>query len=592
MNKKRTILNLLATITISVFLSGVCVESKVSAATYSKSERIWGKDRYETAVKISQNGWKDGANCVILSSGEGYADALCAAPLAKIKDAPILLTKKDTLDSNTLEELKRLGVNRVYIVGGQGSVAKEVENKIKSETNSKVERIEGKDRYETSIKIAEKLGTVNKNNQPKELILASGENYADALSAAPVGAIREIPIILTKSNEFPSKTKEYIKKCNANKTYVIGGQASISDSIKNSLPRSKRIYGKDRFETNVAVAKAFPSDFEFRKPYVALGAGSTGNEFADALAVSALAAKNSAPVILTGKNLSDSTETLAKENFLPSSKITVLGGINNVPENIVQDIRAVAELMNEEEGLYDQNIEGNAAITAKDITVNYITINGNLYIEEKDAEIVKVKVNGTIFINPGENGECKLEDVEADKVVILSGTERGIFFKDVRANELELRNKNKTRVVLEELSKFNKTEVLTATILQNVVGSFGEVTIKDTLKDKDVELHGSFHEKIILEGSVNLNAFPANYIEKIEVKTEKGEDIMLDGDCKEVEVYSGVNIKVTKNTKGDIIAKSLEAENYATIDMPKNLDIKVKNFKLDNIKGQGKEQFI
>ncbi|WP_282804191.1 cell wall-binding repeat-containing protein [Clostridium tetani] len=592
MNKKRTFLNLLATITTSVFLSGVCVESKVSAATYSKSERIWGKDRYETAVKISQNGWKDGANCVILSSGEGYADALCAAPLAKIKDGPILLTKKDTLDSNTLEELKRLGVNRVYIVGGQGSVSKEVENKIKSETNSKVERIEGKDRYETSIKIAEKLGTVNKNNQPKELILASGENYADALSAAPVGAIREIPIILTKSSELPSETKEYIKKCNANKSYVIGGQASISDSIKKSLPRSKRIYGKDRFQTNVAVAKAFPSDFEFKKPYVALGAGSTGNEFADALAVSALAAKNSAPVILTGKNLSDSTETLAKENFLPSSKITVLGGINNVPEKIVQDIRAVAELMNEEEGLYDQNIEGSAVITAKDVTVNHITINGDLYIEEKDAEIVKVKVNGTIFINPGENGECKLEDVEADKVVILSGTERGIFFKDVRANELELRNKNKTRVVLEELSKFNKTEVLTATILQNVVGSFGEVTIKDTLKDKDVELHGSFHEKIVLEGSVNLNAFPANYIEKIEVKTEKGEDIMLDGDCREVEVYSGVNIKVTKNTKGDIIAKSLEAENCATIDMPKNLDIKVKNFKLDNITGEGKEQFM
>ncbi|CDI48563.1 cell wall-binding repeat-containing protein [Clostridium tetani] len=592
MNKKRTFLNLLATITTSVFLSGVCVESKVSAATYSKSERIWGKDRYETAVKISQNGWKDGANCVILSSGEGYADALCAAPLAKIKDGPILLTKKDTLDSNTLEELKRLGVNRVYIVGGQGSVSKEVENKIKSETNSKVERIEGKDRYETSIKIAEKLGTVNKNNQPKELILASGENYADALSAAPVGAIREIPIILTKSSELPSETKEYIKKCNANKSYVIGGQASISDSIKKSLPRSKRIYGKDRFQTNVAVAKAFPSDFEFKKPYVALGAGSTGNEFADALAVSALAAKNSAPVILTGKNLSDSTETLAKENFLPSSKITVLGGINNVPEKIVQDIRAVAELMNEEEGLYDQNIEGSAVITAKDVTVNHITINGDLYIEEKDAEIVKVKVNGTIFINPGENGECKLEDVEADKVVILSGTERGIFFKDVRANELELRNKNKTRVVLEELSKFNKTEVLTATILQNVVGSFGEVTIKDTLKDKDVELHGSFHEKIVLEGSVTLNAFPANYIEKIEVKTEKGEDIMLDGDCREVEVYSGVNIKVTKNTKGDIIAKSLEAENCATIDMPKNLDIKVKNFKLDNITGEGKEQFM
>ncbi|MBV1822226.1 cell wall-binding repeat-containing protein, partial [Bacteroidales bacterium MSK.15.36] len=127
---------------------------------------------------------------------------------------------------------------------------------------------EGKNRYETSIKIAEKLekskkntGTVNENKKSKELILASGENYADALSAAPIGAIREIPIVLTKSNELPKETKEYIEKVNANKTYIIGGQASISDSIENSILGSKRIYGKDRFETNVAVAKAFPSDF-------------------------------------------------------------------------------------------------------------------------------------------------------------------------------------------------------------------------------------------------------------------------------------------------------------------------------------------
>ena len=86
--------------------------------------------------------------------------------------------------------------------------------------------------------------------------------------------------------------------------------------------------------------------------------------------------------------------------------------------------------------------------------------------------------------------------MEAEKVVILSGTDRGIFFKDVRADELEVRNKKiKQRVVLEELTKFKKTEVVTTTILQNMVGSFGEVTIKDTIKDKDIELHGAFHEK-------------------------------------------------------------------------------------------------
>ena len=87
MIKKRIIFNVIATISTSIFLSNVFILSKVSAAAYSKSERIYGKNRYETAVKISQKGWERGANCVILASGEGYADALCAAPLAKINDA-------------------------------------------------------------------------------------------------------------------------------------------------------------------------------------------------------------------------------------------------------------------------------------------------------------------------------------------------------------------------------------------------------------------------------------------------------------------------------------------------------------------------
>ena len=53
---------------------------------------------------------------------------------------PILLVQKNKLDLNVLRELKRLGVKNVYIIGGQGSISKEVEDKIKSETNSKIEK--------------------------------------------------------------------------------------------------------------------------------------------------------------------------------------------------------------------------------------------------------------------------------------------------------------------------------------------------------------------------------------------------------------------------------------------------------------------
>ncbi|MDR3584158.1 MAG: cell wall-binding repeat-containing protein, partial [Desulfosporosinus sp.] len=47
------------------------------------SQRIAGYDRYETAIQISQAGWKDGSKFVVLATGVDYPDALCAVPLAK-----------------------------------------------------------------------------------------------------------------------------------------------------------------------------------------------------------------------------------------------------------------------------------------------------------------------------------------------------------------------------------------------------------------------------------------------------------------------------------------------------------------------------
>ncbi|WDC84176.1 cell wall-binding repeat-containing protein [Caloramator sp. mosi_1] len=71
----------------------------------------------------------------------------------------------------------------MFIIGSEGAVSKEVENKIRS-LNINVERIGGEDRYETAVKIAQKLGTT------KEVFVATGLNYPDALSVSSVAAIK------------------------------------------------------------------------------------------------------------------------------------------------------------------------------------------------------------------------------------------------------------------------------------------------------------------------------------------------------------------------------------------------------------------
>ncbi|MED9946814.1 MAG: cell wall-binding repeat-containing protein [Peptacetobacter hiranonis] len=66
----------------------------VMAAPTTSNEEIIGKNRTETAVKISQDGWKS-AETVILVNDSAIPDALTATPLAYAKNAPILLTGKD-----------------------------------------------------------------------------------------------------------------------------------------------------------------------------------------------------------------------------------------------------------------------------------------------------------------------------------------------------------------------------------------------------------------------------------------------------------------------------------------------------------------
>ena len=97
--------------------------NKVFAATI---QRLQGLDRYETSISISKSGWKTSDN-VVLASGLDFPDALSAAPLAKQLNAPILLIGT-TLDTAINNELNRLQVKNVFVVGGEGVVSKSIKD--------------------------------------------------------------------------------------------------------------------------------------------------------------------------------------------------------------------------------------------------------------------------------------------------------------------------------------------------------------------------------------------------------------------------------------------------------------------------------
>ncbi|NOH16227.1 cell wall-binding repeat-containing protein [Clostridium cochlearium] len=582
--KRNFIIALIASLLLTSFTS----LGKVQASNVSH-ERYWGKDRYETSIKISQKGWESGAKYVVLASGQGYADALSSAPFANFIDAPILLTKGDKLEEKTLQEIKRLDPSRVYIIGGEGSISEHVEDEIKSKITNDVERFKGGDRYETSMKIAQRLPNKEK------VILASGEGYADALSAAPIAAINSMPIVLIPRDRLPKLAEDYLKKDEVKLVYIIGGTASISDTIEKKLPSSIRIYGKDRFETNAEIIRKFPLDFDYKNAYITLGAGETGNEFADALTGSVLAAKDRAPVLLTGKNLNSNTKAIANEVLFPSTKLKVLGGVNNVSDKLVEDTKVTITdnfLVKDKE--YTSNTLGNAMISEDGIKLKNSKIKGNLYVKGEDVLLKNTDVKGTIYLDPGRDGEVRLEKVKADKIVVLSGRDEkdGIYLEDVDANLLEVKSGSKVKVNLRPGTYIKKIHVLANTLIENYQGDYKEIIVPKTPNYKELELTGTFSENIIVEGQVELKTTGGAYVRDILIKTDKEDVVILDGKFDDVKVYTGADIKVTEKASARIFGETVKAQTTTEIYVPKGADVRIEKIRPYNVTGDGKDNAL
>ncbi|AKA67672.1 cell wall-binding repeat-containing protein [Clostridium scatologenes] len=313
----------------SITLSNI---GNVHANEAISKSRIFGNDRVETSIKISENGWQNGTDTAIIAQGYGYADALCAAPLAKKYNAPLLLTDKSGLNNGTINELKRLKVKNVFLIGGSGALSSNVENQLKNLGINHIERLWGKDRYETSLKIAESLGEVN------GVVVTSGNGYADSLSIAPIAAQKGMPILLSDKNGLTDGIKNYIKDKNIKNTYIVGGTGVIDTKIQNDLSNAKRLSGQDRFETNLAVMNEFQNELKFEKIFIAEGNGVSGNEFADALSGAVLAAQSSSPLVLIYKTMPTKTAEFIKAKMSNKTQLIALGGDAVVANSVLNGL--------------------------------------------------------------------------------------------------------------------------------------------------------------------------------------------------------------------------------------------------------------
>lgn len=347
-NTKKNLVLLVLFINLIVlicFLPGEKVQASTIAPISGK--RLWGKDRYETAASICGEGWST-SEYAVLASGENFPDALCAAPLAKkLKNAPILLTEKDVLNASAEAQIKRIGAKSVYIVGGTGVVSTAVENRL-HELGINTQRIGGRDRYETSVKIAEAVGFNGK------IMVASGENFADALSAAPIAAENGFPILLSETSSTPDSVRTYIQGKNINTSYIIGGTGAVTEDAVRIFNNKIRLWGATRYETNVAILNEFYDSISHNKLYV-----TSGQNYADAVAGSALAALNLSGLILTDQNLSKTTGDFISSKIDKTVKVFIFGGtgaVSNAAVNGVYTSIGYYKLVNQNTYEYKETI--------------------------------------------------------------------------------------------------------------------------------------------------------------------------------------------------------------------------------------------
>ncbi|BFL75771.1 cell wall-binding repeat-containing protein [Finegoldia magna] len=193
----------------------------------SKVKSYKGADRYATNAEIIKE-FKDADTCII-ASGENFADSLSIGAFATKNGYPIVLVQKDKINDVTKQALKDSKIKKCYIVGGENSVSKSLEK----ELPQVIERIAGNDRYETSLKIADKF-----YKDAQGAYLASGEVFADSLAINPIAARFDVPLILTPKDKLPQKTQEYLDNSKIVQIAIIGGEKTVSKQIQQELAKT------------------------------------------------------------------------------------------------------------------------------------------------------------------------------------------------------------------------------------------------------------------------------------------------------------------------------------------------------------------
>jgi putative cell wall-binding protein len=200
-----------------------------------------------------------------------------------------------------------------------------------------VTRIGEIDRYATAAKVATTNWTTS-----DDVVLVSGEGYADAVSASALAKKLNAPILLTTAGSLNTDTQNALTTLKAKNIYIIGGNASVSTSVRTALKASYNLIelgGANRYETNAKVAQKLVDLGVKADEVIMVG----GEGFSDALSVAPIAAAKG-QILLLGMNDADYMKPVIDFVKNNNSKVTVVGTKNVIDDSIYSAVNADARV--------------------------------------------------------------------------------------------------------------------------------------------------------------------------------------------------------------------------------------------------------
>ena len=300
------------------------------------STRLAGETMYDTMQKIVQKAFPNTCKQVVLATGESYYDALSANSLAGSLNAPVLLTTKAGLPEQTINELKRLKPEQVFICGGTNAISNKVADQLK-DMKIKTERLAGQWADDTANDIAKKL------DNSDTAVVATSWGFEDALSAASFAYSKKAPIFLAsyQNATLSAETIQTMKAKGVKKVYIVGGAAVVSSAVEGQLKAEgiafERVAGETAYDTSAKLAtKLISLGMSVNNLGVATGWG-----YADALSGAALCGQNNSIMLLADDGNQTTVKGVVKDNKEKISNMFIFGGDKVVGGKAVDALKEV-----------------------------------------------------------------------------------------------------------------------------------------------------------------------------------------------------------------------------------------------------------